>query len=259
MSKGSLKSLEEIAIIKASADILSRTLAEVAKYVKPGVTTLALDKIGEEYIRDNGGVPAFLGYGGFPNSLCISPNEQVVHGIPSKYELKEGDIISIDCGVLKEGYYSDSAYTFAVGEVSNTASALMKVTKECLNLGILEVRVGNRIGDIGYAIQTHAERHGYGVVRDLVGHGLGKELHEKPEVPNYGRRANGLKLEQGMVLAIEPMINQGGYAVKFWEDGWTVTTKDKKLSAHYEHTIAITDKGVEILTSFEDIEKVINK
>jgi methionyl aminopeptidase len=196
--------------------------AEVAKLVSPGITTKSLDVIAEEYIRDHGGIPAFLNFNGFPASLCISLNDQVVHGFPSNYELKEGDILSVDCGVLMNGYYGDSAYTYGIGEISEENSKLLKITKESLYLGIEKAIVGNRIGDIGYAIQYHSEKNGFGVVRELVGHGVGTRLHEKPEVPNYGKRGSGVKLEEGMVIAIEPMINAGKAGVKFWDDGWTV-------------------------------------
>ncbi len=203
------KTEEEIELLRESSLLVGKTLAEVAKAIRPGVTTLDLDRIAETCIRDHGAVPGFLGYGGFPNSLCTSVNEQVVHGIPNATPLESGDIVSVDCGVLKNGFYGDSAYTFAVGEVSEEVEKLLRVTKECLELGIQEAIAGNRMGDVGYAIQQHAEAHGYGVVRELVGHGLGRDLHEAPEVPNYGRRGNGLRLQPGLVLAIEPMINMG--------------------------------------------------
>ncbi len=255
-----LKSPEEIELIRQSSILVSDTLAHVAAHVKPGVKTVYLDKIAEEFIRDNGAIPGFLNYGGFPATLCISPNDQVVHGIPNSYELKDGDIVSIDCGVLKNSYYGDSAYTFSVGEVGDSVKKLMNVTKDCLSRAISQVRVGNRIGDIGAAVQLHAESNGFAVVRDLVGHGLGRRLHEKPEVPNYGRQGTGIKLQEGMVIAIEPMINAGNnHKVRFWDDGWTVTTVDGSLSAHYEHTVAVTKNGVEVLSSFEEIEKVLQK
>lgn len=259
MPKIIYKTSEEIELIRISSLLVSKTHAEVAKVLKEGVTTNYLNKIAEEFIRDNNAIPGFLNYNGFPYTLCISLNDQVVHGFPSKYELREGDIVSIDCGVVKNGYFGDSAYTFAIGEVSEESKKLLEVTKECLQLGIDKAVVGNRIGDIGYAVQEHAEKHGYGVVKELVGHGVGKNLHEKPEVPNYGKRGSGIKLEVGMVIAIEPMINAGRAGVKFWEDGWTVSTVDKKTSAHFEHTIAIKKGKADILSTFEYIEEVLNK
>lgn len=259
MPKIIYKTSEEIELIRISSLLVSKTHAEVAKVLKEGVTTNYLNKIAEEFIRDNDAIPGFLNYNGFPYTLCISLNDQVVHGFPSKYELREGDIVSIDCGVVKNGYFGDSAYTFAIGEVSEESKKLLEVTKECLQLGIDKAVVGNRIGDIGYAVQEHAEKHGYGVVKELVGHGVGKNLHEKPEVPNYGKRGSGIKLEEGMVIAIEPMINAGRAGVKFWEDGWTVSTVDKKTSAHFEHTIAIKKGKADILSTFEYIEEVLNK
>jgi methionyl aminopeptidase len=259
MPKIIYKTSEEIELIRISSLLVSKTHAEVAKVLKEGVTTNYLNKIAEEFIRDNNAIPGFLNYNGFPYTLCISLNDQVVHGFPSKYELREGDIVSIDCGVVKNGYFGDSAYTFAIGEVSEESKKLLEVTKECLQLGIDKAVVGNRIGDIGYAVQEHAEKHGYGVVKELVGHGVGKNLHEKPEVPNYGKRGSGIKLEEGMVIAIEPMINAGRAGVKFWEDGWTVSTVDKKTSAHFEHTIAIKKGKADILSTFEYIEEVLNK
>ncbi len=204
-----LKTREQIELMRESALIVSRTLGEVAKLIKPGVTPLELDKVAEKYIRSQGAVPGFLGYGGFPNSLCTSVNEQVVHGIPTDEPLKEGDIISVDCGSIKNGYYGDHAFTFAVGEISDEVKKLLRVTEESLYLGIEQIRSGNRIGDVGYAVQQHAEKHGYGVVRELVGHGLGTVMHEDPELPNYGRRGHGKKMKEGLVLAIEPMINMG--------------------------------------------------
>lgn len=259
MPKIIYKTSEEIELIRISSLLVSKTHAEVAKVLKEGVTTNYLNKIAEEFIRDNDAIPGFLNYNGFPYTLCISLNDQVVHGFPSKYELREGDIVSVDCGVVKNGYFGDSAYTFAIGEVSEESKKLLEVTKECLQLGIDKAVVGNRIGDIGYAVQEHAEKHGYGVVKELVGHGVGKNLHEKPEVPNYGKRGSGIKLEEGMVIAIEPMINAGRAGVKFWEDGWTVSTVDKKTSAHFEHTIAIRKGKADILSTFEYIEEVLNK
>jgi len=258
MSKIYYKSIEEIALIKESSLLLSKTHGEIAKAIGPGVTTASLNELAETYIKDHGGIPAFLNYGGFPFSLCISLNDQVVHGFPSAYVLKEGDLVSVDCGVILHDFYSDSAYTYPIGEISPEHVQLLKVTKECLALGIEKAVVGNRTGDIGFAIQEYAEKHGYGVVRELVGHGVGVKLHEKPEVPNYGKRGSGVKLEEGMVIAIEPMINLGKAGVKFWEDGWTVSTIDAKASAHYEHTVAIKKGKAEVLTTFQFIEEVLD-
>ncbi len=251
------KTDDEIELIRKSSLLVGRTLAEVAKVIRPGVTTFDLDKVAEEFIRDNGAVPSFKGYNGFTGSLCTSVNEEVVHGIPSKRVLQDGDVISVDCGVYMNGFHGDSAYTFAVGEISKELHHLLETTKECLNKGIEQAINGNRIGDIGSAIQEHAEENNYGVVRELVGHGLGKNLHEAPEVPNYGRRGNGPKLKEGMVLAIEPMINMGGRAVKQLRDGWTIVTADGKPSAHFEHDIAVLKGKAEVLSTFEFIEEVI--
>ncbi len=256
MSKINYRSVEEIALIRESSLLVSKTLGEIAKVVAPGVKTIELNKLAETFIRDHGGVPAFLNYSGFPYSLCISLNDQVVHGFPSQYELREGDLISVDCGVVLNKYYGDSAYTFAVGEVSDTVKKLMRVTKECLDKGVEKAVVGMRVGDIGYAVQEHAEKNGFGVVKELVGHGVGLHLHEKPEVPNYGKRGSGVKLEEGMVIAIEPMINAGRAGVKFWDDGWTVSTIDKKPSAHYEHTVAVKKGKPEVLSTFSYIEEI---
>ena len=259
MSKIYYKSPEEVELIRESSLLVSKTLAEVAKLIAPGVTTIALDKLAYEFIKDHGAVPAFLNYGGFPNSLCISPNDQVVHGFPNEYVIKEGDLISVDCGVIKNNFFGDSAYTFSIGEVDVEKQKLTKVTQECLNLAIEKAVVGMRIGDIAFAVQTHAENNGFGVVRELVGHGVGVKLHEKPEVPNYGKRGSGTKLEEGMVIAIEPMINAGTAAVKFWSDGWTVTTKDNKPSAHFEHTVAVKKGKADVLSTFSLIEKVLEE
>lgn len=253
-----LKTPEEIALLRASNQLVGKTLAEVAKYIKVGVTTLELDKIAEDFIRTNGAVPGFLGYGGFPNTLCVSVNDQVVHGIPSNYALKEGDIVSVDCGVLQNGYYGDSAYTFCVGEVDEKVKKLLKITKESLSLGIDSAQHGNRVGDIGYAIQKHCQSAGFSVVRELVGHGVGQHLHEAPEVPNYGKRGQGPILKEGMVIAIEPMINMGTRNVFCEKDGWTIRTNDRKPSAHFEHTIAIRKGKAEILSTFDYIEEVLN-
>ncbi len=259
MSKIHYKSAEQIEQIRRSSELLSKTNGEIAKNIKPGVKTIELDKIAETYIRDHNGIPAFLNHNGFPGSLCISVNDQIVHGFPGIYELNEGDVISIDCGVILNGYISDSAYTFPVGEVSEEVKKLLAVTQECLALGIGKAVAGNRIGDVGFAIQDHAEKNGFGVVRELVGHGVGIKLHEKPEVPNYGKRGSGIKLEEGMVLAIEPMINMGKPAVKFLKDGWTVSTIDGKPSAHFEHTVSVKRGEADVLTTFHYIEEVLNK
>ena len=254
-----IKTEEEVELIRKSSLLVGRTLAEVAALVKPGATTLQLDAIAEEFIRDNGAEPGFKGYGGFPNTLCTSLNEAVVHGIPNDRPLESGDVISIDCGVLKNEFYGDSAYTFEVGEVDPKIQKLLRVTKECLTLAIGQAVTGKRIGDIGAAVQMHAEANGYGVVRELVGHGLGRELHEAPEVPNYGRRGNGPRLVDGMVLAIEPMINLGTHEILTHEDGWTIVTRDRKVSAHFEHDIVVRKGQADVLSSFLEIEKVINK
>ena len=252
------KTEEEIDLIRNSSLLVAKTHAEIAGLIKPGITTLALDKIAEEFIRDNGGVPAFKGYGGFPNTLCMSPNDQVVHGIPNDRVLEDGEILSVDCGVVMNGYFGDSAFTYEVGEVDAETKQLLKVTKESLYKGIEMAVSGNRIGDIGYAVQKHAESFGYGVVRELVGHGVGKNLHESPEVPNYGRRGRGAKLQEGLVIAIEPMINMGTRKILQHNDGWTITTIDNKPSAHFEHTIVVRKGKAEILSSFKEIEKEIN-
>ena len=251
------KTEEEIEVQRKSSLLVGKTLAEVAKLIEPGVTTLMLDKVAEEFIRDNNAIPGFKDYNGFPNSLCTSVNEQVVHGIPSNKPLKEGDIVSVDCGVLFEGFYGDSAYTFAIGEISDEIKQLLEVTKKSLLMGLEKAVVGNRVGDIGYTIQQYTESFGYGVVRELVGHGVGKNLHESPEVPNYGRRKSGLKLKQGLVLAIEPMINLGTREVKQLNDGWTIVTADGKPSAHFEHDVAVKRGKVDVLSTFEYIEEVL--
>lgn len=254
-----IKTEAEIEIQRESSLLVGKTLAEVAKHIAPGVKTIFLDKIAETFIRDHKAEPGFKGYGGFPGTLCISVNDQVVHGIPGQQELKEGDIVSVDCGVLKNGFYGDSAYTFAVGEVSEELKLLMQRTKEALYLGIEQAVVGNRTGDIGYAVQQHAEKFGYGVVRELVGHGVGRQLHEKPEVPNYGRRGSGVKLKENMVLAIEPMINLGVRNVRQEADGWTIRTLDRKPSAHFEHDVVIKNGKPDILSTFSYIEEVLDK
>ena len=243
-----LKTPEEVALMKQANDLVGRTLAEVGKAIKPGVTTLQLDKIADEFIRDNGAVPSFLGYDGYPNSVCISVNDSVVHGIPSNYALKEGDIVSVDCGTILNGYNGDSAFTFCVGEVDDKVKKLLRVTREALYLGIDQAVDGNRIGDIGHAIQRHCEAAGFSVVRELVGHGIGKDMHEDPEVLNFGKPGHGLRLKAGMTIAIEPMVNAGTYQVYMRDNGWTVVTADGRPSAHYENTVAITEDGVEILS-----------
>ena len=253
-----LKTDEEIELMRVANQLVGKTLGELAKHVAPGVTTLQLDKIAEEFIRDNGATPAFLGYGGFPNSICASVNEHVVHGIPSsKVILRDGDIISIDCGTHINGFTGDSAYTFCVGEVPPEVRHLLKTTKESLYKGIETAVDGKRVGDIANAIQTYCETRNYSVVRELVGHGCGRNMHEEPEVPNYGRRGCGPLLRSGMCICIEPMINLGSKNVVFENDGWTVRTKDRKPSAHFEHCIAIRPDGPDILSSFKFIEEVL--
>ncbi|WP_405199551.1 type I methionyl aminopeptidase [Christiangramia sp. LLG6405-1] len=247
------KSSEEIELLRESALIVSKTLGMLAPEIKPGVTTLQLDKLAEEFIRDHGAVPGFLGLYDFPNSLCMSPNAQVVHGIPNNTPLQEGDIISIDCGALKNGFYGDHAYTFGVGTIAPEVEELLKVTKESLYEGIREFKAGNRVGDVGYAIQKYTEDRGYGVVRELVGHGLGKTMHEDPEMPNYGKRGRGKKFVEGMVVAIEPMINLGTKRIKQLPDGWTILTADNKPSAHFEHDVALIDGKPELLSTFKYI------
>ncbi len=250
-----LRSNEEIEIIRKSALMVTATLTEVAAFLKPGINTISIDTMAEAFIRDNGGVPSFKGYNGFKYSLCISVNEVVVHGFPSDYELKDGDIISVDCGVYMNGYHGDHAYTFAIGDVKPEVLQLMRVTKEALARGIAQAHANNRVGDISYAIEQYtAKEHGYGVVRELVGHGVGKKLHEDPQVPNYGRRGDGKRLKEGMVLAIEPMINLGTREIYTLDDGWTVVTADNKPSVHYEHTTAVRKNSGEALSNFAPIE-----
>ncbi|MFT6716762.1 MAG: methionyl aminopeptidase [Saprospiraceae bacterium] len=251
------KTKEEIELIRESSLLVAKSHAVVAELIKPGVTTLELDKRAEEFIRDNDAIPAFKGYQGFPNTLCASPNEEVVHGIPNDKPLEDGDIISIDCGVYKNGFYGDSAYTYCIGEVDEETKALLKNTKDALYAGIEAAVEGNRLGDISFAIQSKVK--GYGIVRELVGHGVGKELHEEPQVPNFGARGRGIKLMEGLVLAIEPMINMGTARVKWLNDGWSVKTADDKPSAHFEHTIVVMKDRAEVLSSFEIIEEVLKK
>jgi methionyl aminopeptidase len=244
------KTKEEIELMRESALIVSKTLGILAKEVKPGVTTLHLDKLAEEYIRDQGAIPGFLGLYDFPNTLCMSPNAQVVHGVPNNTPLVEGDIISIDCGAIKNGFYGDHAYTFAVGEIAPEIEKLLKVTKESLYVGIRELKIGKRSGDVGYAIQKYCEAHGYGVVRELVGHGIGRTMHEDPEMPNYGNRGRGKKFIEGMTVAIEPMVNLGTRRIEQLPDGWTILTADRKASAHFEHDVAIVNGKPELLSTF---------
>jgi len=253
------KSEEEIEKIKISSILVSKALAVVGKLVRPGAIVEDLDRVAEEFIRDHGAEPAFMGHQGFPSTLCISINEAVVHGIPfqNKRVLVEGDLVSLDCGVKKDGFYGDGAYTFPVGEVSQDLFQLMKITKECLERGVEKCIVGNRIGDIGAAVQEHAEANGYGVVRELVGHGVGRAVWEKPEVPNYGKRGSGTKLEERLVIAVEPMINLGKASVKWLKDGWTVVTSDGKHSAHYEHTLVVRKGAPQVLTTFDFIEEAL--
>jgi len=259
MSKVYYKTEEQIEQIRESANVLSLLLGEIAKEVAPGVTTLSLDKLAHDFIHDHGGTPAFLNYQGFPYSLCISVNDQVVHGFPSDYVLKEGDIVSVDGGVNLKGFISDSAYTFGVGEISTEAQQLLDVTKASLYKGIEQAIAGKRVGDISAAVQEHVAPYNYGIVRELVGHGVGLHLHEKPEVPNYGKRGSGPKLDTGLVVCIEPMINAGKAGVKFWDDGWTVSTIDGKLSAHFEQMVAIRKGAPDVLLTFEHVEEVLSK
>jgi methionyl aminopeptidase len=249
------KTKAEIEIMRESCLLVGKAHAEAAKVMKAGMTTMAINNIVEEFVTDNGGKPSFLNYNGFPFATCISMNQAVVHGFPGNAIIKEGDIVSLDIGIYKNGFHGDSAYTYAIGEVSAEVKQLLKVTKESLYIGIEKARHGNRVGDIANAIQEYTEKkHGYGVVRELVGHGLGRKMHEDPQVPNYGKRGTGAKLKEGMVLAIEPMINLGVKDVIHLNDGWTVLTKDNKFSAHYEHDVCITKGDPDILSSFEDIE-----
>ena len=254
-----IKTDEEIEVQRQSSLLVGKTLAEVARTIKPGITTADIDKVAETFIRDHGAVPGFKGYGGFPATLCISPNETVVHGIPGDYVLKDGDIVSVDCGVLMNGFYGDSAYTFTVGEVAEEIRMLLERTKASLFLAIEQTITGKRVGDIGFAVQNYVEGFGYSVVRDLVGHGVGRNLHEKPEVPNYGRRGSGIKLKSGMVLAIEPMINLGVKEVVQDRDGWTIRTADAMPSAHFEHNVAVRNGKADVLSTFEFIEEVLNR
>ncbi len=252
-----LKTEEEIELMRESNLLVGKTQGELAKWIKPGITTLKLDQIAEAFIRDHGAEPAFLGYSGFPNTLCVSVNDMVVHGIPSGYVLKDGDVVSVDCGTLKNGFYGDSAYTFAVGNVNSEVMELLKTTKESLYEGIKHAVAGMRLGDVGFAIQDYCEKRSYSVVREMVGHGIGRSLHEAPEVPNYGRRGRGTKLKEGMVIAIEPMINMGHKEIFMEKDGWTIRTTDGLASAHFEHTVAIRKGEADILSSFKFVEEVL--
>jgi methionyl aminopeptidase len=255
-----IKTAEEVELLRESNLLVSRTLAEIAQHIRPGVSTAELDSIAETFIRDHGAEPGFKGYQGFPATLCTSVNEQVVHGIPSKKNvLRDGDIISVDCGVLKNGYYGDTAFTFEVGEISQEVKRLLRITRECLYKGIEKAVEGQRTGDIGHAVQTHAESNGYSVVRELVGHGLGKKMHEEPEVANYGRRGAGVKLRKGTVICIEPMINMGKRQIRQGSDGWTISTADKLPSAHFELAVVVDRGEADILSTFSYIDEVINK
>jgi methionyl aminopeptidase len=252
-----LKTPEEIELMRESALVVSKTLGVIAAEIKPGISSLSLDKLAEEHIRDLGAIPGFLGLYDFPNTLCISPNAQVVHGIPNTNELQEGDILSVDCGAILNGYYGDHAYTFAVGEIAPETKKLLAVTKESLYVGIRAFKENNRVGDVGYAIQEHCEKHGYGVVRELVGHGLGTKMHEDPHMPNYGKRGRGKKFKEGLVVAIEPMINLGTHKIKQLRDGWTILTGDGKPSAHFEHDVAIVDGQPQLLSTFDYIYEAL--
>ncbi len=252
-----LKTAEEIELLRASNQLVSRTLAEMAKIIEPGISTGELDRVAEEFIRDNNAVPGFKGYNNFPATLCTSVNDEVVHGIPSKYVLKDGDIVSIDCGVIMEGYYGDSAFSFAVGEVSEDKLRLLEYTRASLEKGVEKAVAGNRVGDISYAVQTEAENGGYSVVRELVGHGLGRRLHEQPEVPNYGKRGRGTKMMDGLVICIEPMINLGTRHVRQMNDGWTIRTADGQPSAHFEYAVAVRKGEADVLTTYEFIEEAL--
>jgi methionyl aminopeptidase len=253
-----IKTADEIELMRNSNQLVSKTLAEVAKHIAPGVSTEKLDQIAETFIRDNGAVPGFLGYQGYPKTLCTSVNSQVVHGIPSdKVILKEGDLVSVDCGVIMEGFYGDTAFSFEVGEVSDEVRKLLSATRECLVLGVAQAVEGKRIGDIGAAVQNHAESNGFSVVREMVGHGLGRKMHEAPEVPNYGRKGTGAKLKKGMVICIEPMINMGRRQIKQDSDGWTIRAADNKPSAHFELAVAIDKGEADVLSTFSYIEEVL--
>jgi methionyl aminopeptidase len=252
-----IKTTGEIEKLRNSNQLVSKTLAEVAKLIKPGVTTEKLDQVAEEFIRDNKAIPGFLGYNGYPKTLCTSVNAQVVHGIPSAYILKEGDIVSVDCGVILDGFYGDTAYSFEVGVVAEPVKRLLRITKESLLLGVQKATDTNRVGDIGHEIQAYCEKAGYSVVREMVGHGLGRHLHEEPEVPNYGNKGTGAKLKKGMVICIEPMINMGKRQIVQEPDGWTIRTSDKMPSAHFELAVAIDSGKPDVLSTFSYIEEVL--
>jgi len=254
-----LKTDEEVGLLKESNMLVSKALAEIAAFIRPGITTLYLDRIAEEFIRDNGATPAFKGYGGFPNTLCTSVNDEVVHGIPSDYVLREGDILSVDCGVILNGWYGDSAYTFPVGEIKEEVRRLLDYTRAALEEGVKEAVAGNRIGDISNAVQTKAESGGFSVVRELVGHGLGRKLHEQPEVANWGKKGTGQKMEKGLVICIEPMINAGKKETLQMRDGWTIKTIDGRPSAHFEYAVAVDKGEADILSTFKFVEEVLNK
>jgi len=255
-----IKTAEEIELMRKSNQLVSKTLAELAKQIKPGVSTESLDQVAETFIRDHGAVPGFLGYQGYPKTLCTSVNSEVVHGIPSKKViLKDGDLLSVDCGVVRDGFYGDTAFSFEVGEVSLEVRRLLNATRECLFKGIQMAVDGNRVGDIGYIVQQHAESMGYSVVREMVGHGLGRNMHEAPEIPNYGRRGSGPKLKKGMVICIEPMINMGRRQIRQEPDGWTIRAADNKPSAHFELAVAIDKGGADILSTFSYIDEVLSK
>ena len=257
MSKIIYKTAEQIELLRKSNLLVAKTHAEVAKYIQPGITTIKLDNIAREYINDNNAKPSFLNYQGFPNTLCISINDVVIHGIPSKYQIKEGDIVSIDRGVELNSYHGDSAFSYAIGKVDETIWKLMKVTREALYKGIENAVTGKRLGDIGFAVETHAKNNNFSIVRQMTGHGVGQNLHEKPVVPNYGKRGRGKRIKQGLTIAIEPMINMGGCEIYIEKDGWTARTEDQKPSAHYEHSIAISNGKADILSSFKYIEESI--
>ncbi len=253
------KTTDEIEVMREAAQIVSRTLGKIAEMIAPGVKPIELDEMAEEYIRSQNAIPGFKGLYNFPNTLCVSINEQVVHGYPTEKPIEDGDIVSVDCGAIFEGYYGDHAYTFPVGNVSDEVMQLLKVTQECLDIGIAQTKVGNRIGDIGFFIQQHAEKHGYGVVRELVGHGIGKTMHEDPQVPNYGRRGRGKKIKEGLTIAIEPMINMGTERIKYLDDNWTIVTADGKPSAHFEHDVAVVNGKPEVLSTFKYVEEALAK
>ncbi|AWU39784.1 type I methionyl aminopeptidase [Blattabacterium punctulatus] len=253
-----VKTIEEIILIKKSAFLASKTLGMLTKEVKPGINTLYLDKLAETFIRDHGGTPAFLGLYDFPNTLCVSPNYQVVHGVPNQNTLYEGDILSIDCGVYMNGFYGEHAYTFEVGNVSSKIKKFLNCSKKSLYIGLSKCKKGNYVGDIGYSIQSYIENYGYSVIKNLVGHGLGKKMHENPQIPNFGKKGKGIKLKEGFVLSIEPMINKGTPEIIFHKDGWTITTLDKDLSAHYEHNVAIVDGLPCLLSTYRYIYNELN-